>query len=293
MKVEECVTRDEVFSGGTAKADLWDSIIVSADIKERLFRSAVLGMQLRGKLAFATTALHGLILLVGPPGTGKTSLAQGLPAKLAPLCKTVRLIEVNPHGLMSAEHGQSQQAVMKLLADYVPGLADDGRPTILLLDEIESMAVARSAASLSANPADVHRATIAVSTALDQLTATCPHIITVATSNFPEVLDEAFTSRADDIIEVPKPDPAAIESIINVTLGGFAVAYPPLGKLASDPGLSKVATSLKGLDGRQVRKVITDAMKIRHETTVDPGKLTIDDLRQAAKKRQEGQRGAA
>lgn len=292
MKVEECVTRDEVVTG-SAKAELWDSIIVSEDVKERLFRSAVLGMRLRGRLAFATTALHGLILLVGPPGTGKTSLAVGLAAKLVPVCKSVRLIEVNPHGLMSAEHGQSQQAVMKLLADYVPGLANDGKPTILLLDEIESMAVARSAASLSANPADVHRATIAVSTALDQLTATCPHIITVATSNFPEVLDGAFTSRADDIIEVPKPDPAAIESILKVTLTGFAVAYPPLAKLATDPELSKVATALKGLDGRQVRKAITDAMKLHHDTTVDPGKLTIDDLRRAAKTRQEAQRAAA
>ena len=84
-----------------------------------------------------------------------------MPQELVPLGAgpdKARLIEINPHGLMSAEHGQSQQRVFELLCEHVPLLADDGMPTVVLLDEVESMAVARSAASLSANPADVHRA---------------------------------------------------------------------------------------------------------------------------------------
>ena len=58
----------------------------------------------------------------------------------------MRLVEVNPHGLMSAEHGQSQQLVMQLLCDHVPALADDGKPTVVLLDEVEAVCVARSTA---------------------------------------------------------------------------------------------------------------------------------------------------
>ncbi len=72
--------------------------------------------------------------------------------------RPTRLIEVKPHGLMSAEHGQSQQLVDELLTDYLPGLADDGVSSVVLLDEVESMAVARSESSLAANPVDVHRA---------------------------------------------------------------------------------------------------------------------------------------
>src|ERR1035441_2419938 len=64
--------------------------------------------------------------------------------------RRARLIEIHPHGLMSAEHGQTQQAVSELLLEYLPDLASDGIPTVVLLDEVESMAVARSAASLSA-----------------------------------------------------------------------------------------------------------------------------------------------
>jgi pachytene checkpoint protein 2 len=196
--------------------------------------------------------------------------------------KKVRLIEVNPHGLMSAEHGQSQQKVQELLCEHLPLLADDGMPTVIVLDEVESMTVARSAASLSANPADVHRATDAVLAALDYNAATHPHLVMVATSNFTEALDEAFKSRADVSIEVPLPGVEAITMILTQTLDDFATAYPALASLAGDRRLSKVATALLGTDGRQVRKSITDALARRIETVKDPGLLTIGDLEDTA-----------
>lgn len=279
MRVEDCIVSNELRP--TARADgLWASIITDQEVKDRLFRTALLGLRLRPELPFTTTALHGLALLYGPPGTGKTTLGRGLADELGPVVSggKVRLIEVNPHGLMSAEHGHSQQLVMQLLCDHVPALADDGKPTVLLLDEVESMCVARSAASLSANPVDVHRATDAVLTALDQNTAEHPHIITVATSNFTDDLDEAFKSRADDAILVPLPGREAIVTILQTTLAGFGVKYPKLAKLGKDPALADAATSLVGLDGRQVRKMVTDAMKLRTETVLDPNLLTIADL---------------
>lgn len=282
MKVEECIARNELRPA--IAAGLWASIVTDHHIKERLFRTALLALKLRRDLPFTTTALHGLVLLYGPPGTGKTTLARGLAEELAGVIPSgkVRLIEVNPHGVMSAEHGQSQQLVMELLCDHVPALADDGQPTVVLLDEVESMCVARSAASLAANPADVHRATDAVLTALDRNTAQHPHIITVATSNFTEALDEAFKSRADDAILLPLPDAEAIATILRVTLTGFAVAYPKLAQLASNAEIGRMAESLLGLDGRQVRKAVTDAMKLHPGTVLDPNSLTVADLSAAA-----------
>src|SRR5579871_4796667 len=196
-------------------AEAWSSIVVPADVKERVINHSLLALRLRPELPFETTSLHGLVVLYGPPGTGKTTLARGAAQELAPLVGgKARLIEINPHGLMSAEHGQSQQHVYELLCEQVPALADDGVPTIVLLDEVEAMAVARNAASLSANPADVHRATDAVLTALDRNARSHPHILTIATSNFTTALDEAFLSRADAAIEVPVPDVQAIRKIL-------------------------------------------------------------------------------
>jgi AAA+ superfamily predicted ATPase len=195
--------------------------------------------------------------------------------------KKVRLLEVDPHGLMSAEHGQSQQRVTELLCETIPALCEDGLPAIVLLDEVESMAVARSEASLAANPADVHRATDAVLMALDRNADRFPHIVTVATSNFTAALDEAFRSRADLSLEIPLPDAGAAAAILGSALSGFAVAYPALGDLARSPRISALGDRLVGLDGRQIRKLVTEAMAMRREVVIDPGALSLDDLHAA------------
>lgn len=280
----EAVIRNEL-APAAPLAGLWDSILVEEGIKERLLNQVLLTFNVRSQVPFATSALHSLILLHGPPGTGKTTMARGLPQVIAPLLsgKSARLIEIDPHGLMSAEHGQSQQRVTELLCETIPRLCDDGVPAIVVLDEVESMAVARSEASLAANPADVHRATDAVLMALDRNADFHPHIVTIATSNFTNALDEAFRSRADLSLEVPLPGIEAAVAIVRDTLRGFSVAYPNLASLANAPELDALGEDLVGLDGRQLRKLVTEAMARRREVVLDPGALTDTDLADAVK----------
>ncbi len=283
MKVQECVVTNEVVRGTADELALWEAIVVPETVKERIRNHSLLAMRVRPLVPFTVTALHGLCTLYGPPGTGKTTLARGLPAQLAPfvLDKQVRRIEINPHGLMSAEHGQSQQRVSELLAEYVPVLAGT-EPTIVILDEVESMAVARSEASLAANPADVHRATDAVLTALDHNARQHPNLFFVATSNFTTSLDAAFLSRSDAAILVPLPGPDAVQQILGNTLVSLAESFPRLRELALSPGLAAVAAQAVGLDGRRVRKLVFEALSLRRETVLDPTGLTVHDLAIAA-----------
>ena len=277
-----------------AYAGHWGAIVVPADRKDRLLHHALLAWGVRGRIPFETSAVHGLAVLLGPPGTGKTTLARGLAYTASQVLQggATRLIEVHPHGMMSAEHGQTQQAVSELLLEHVPDLCADGMPTIVLLDEVESMAVARSAASLAANPVDVHRATDAVLTALDQVTRKAPNIFFVVTSNYPDGLDEAFISRADVVLEIGLPDADALLAILADTLRAWGDAYPPLTRLANDKSLATTARALQGVDGRQARKLVPQAISSRLETALDPGRLTAADLLRSAKSGKEQLRHA-
>jgi SpoVK/Ycf46/Vps4 family AAA+-type ATPase len=119
-----------------------------------------------------------------------------------------------------------------------------------------------------------------------------PTIITVATSNFTDALDDAFESRADVAIEVPLPDVAGAEAILKRTLIDFGSAYPKIGNLAADPALATVARRLAGLDGRRIRKLVTEALGRRLETVTDPNALTMRDLAEAAAEADTARRAA-
>ena len=263
---------------------LWDSIILDDAVKAQLLSQAVLNFTLRSKVDRTVLPLHGAILLVGPPGTGKTSLARGLAHRTAESFQRddFRLLEVDPHALTSSAMGKTQRAVTDLFSQSIAEAAVEG-PTIVLLDEVETLAADRSKLSLEANPVDVHRATDAVLVQLDVLADEHPNLLFLATSNFPQAVDSAFTSRCDLVVHLPLPDRNACRRILKECLSGLSRTFPAIGKLASSRELERCVNECVGLDGRAIRKMVAMALASSPKTAMKPESVRIDDLLAAAR----------
>lgn len=180
---------------------LWESLIFDVNLKQRLVRYAEVA------LLFADSSVNShliawnrVILLHGPPGTGKTSLckavAQKLSIHLSRRYPESQLVEINAHSLFSKWFSESGKMVTKLFQKIQSFVEDSDTLVFLLIDEVESLATARQAALSGSEPSDSIRVVNALLTQLDKLKS-WPNVVVLTTSNVTGAIDIAFVDRAD------------------------------------------------------------------------------------------------
>jgi len=263
---------------------LYDKIFIPEDIKRRMVYQIILEFNIRGKISSEEIPLHGIMLLYGPPGNGKTSLAKGIASKAATILKgtEINFIQAEPHSLTSSSLGKSQKAVHSFLNDMISEKAAQG-PLIVLLDEVETLAANRSKMSMEANPIDVHRATDALLAGLDMLASKHSNLLFIATTNFEGAVDPAFLSRADLVEYIGHPDKDACKSILTDTIEILSQHWPKMKNIIEETDYSKVAHSLKGLDGRSIRKIVPYACTFDKDVALDLNKLKLKHIKEAIK----------
>ncbi|MHB2022622.1 MAG: AAA family ATPase [Mycobacteriales bacterium] len=268
--------------------DRWERIFCDPELKRRLLNAVLFGLVQRPQASRVGLPVHRLVVLSGPPGTGKTTLAKGLADKAARelvargIAPGVRFAEIDPHALPSELLGQSQRGVARLFDRVLPDLAADGNPLIVLLDEVETLAVDRLRVSADTNPVDVQRATDAVLTGLDLVAANHPNVLFLATTNLVGTVDAALLSRSDLVEELGLPSAEAVAQILQDTLGELdrvdPAAYDPTVLL---PLAERCVAG--GLDARQVRKSLLRTIFCADaELALGIRPLTVTDLERTA-----------
>ncbi|MFN2462181.1 MAG: AAA family ATPase, partial [Candidatus Velthaea sp.] len=101
----------------------WSRIVVPAAVKDRLLNYMVFSLRHRARVSAVGLPLHGLLVLSGPPGTGKTTLAGGLADQAARVIgETMYFAEIDPHSFPSQMLGESQRGVARLFERTLPDL---------------------------------------------------------------------------------------------------------------------------------------------------------------------------
>lgn len=141
------------------------------------------------------------VLLIGPPGSGKTMLAKYIASKL-----NRQLVVLDLATVVSSFLGKTGLNIKKVL-DYAKR-----NKVILLLDEFDAIAKRRDDLS------DLGELKRVVNILLVELDNWPSSSMLIATSNHPELLDRAIWRRFDDVIEIDAPTEDLIKKLLKTNL---------------------------------------------------------------------------
>ena len=181
------------------------------------------------------------ILLVGPPGTGKTMLAKAVAGEAS-----VPFFSMSGSEFVEMFVGMGASKVRDLFKQ-----AKEKAPCIVFIDEIDAIGQKRNSGGMGGN--DEREQTLnQLLTEMDGFEGNTGVIILAAT-NRPEALDPALTrpGRFDRRVPVELPDLKGREEILKVHAKKI--------KIADDVDLTKIARMASGASGAELANIVNEA----------------------------------
>ena len=193
------------------------------------------------------------ILLVGPPGCGKTMLAKAVASYT-----NAAFIRMVGSELAQKYIGEGGRMVRELFS-----LAKEKSPSIIFLDEIDAIGAKRLDSATSGDR-EVQRTLMQLLAELDGFDA-LEDVKIIAATNRPDILDDALLrpGRFDRVIEIPLPDDKGRKTILSIHLEKMSTARI---------NISKIVEQTEGFSGAELKA-----------TTVEAGMIAIRDTRSKVK----------
>ncbi|HEX6671859.1 MAG TPA: CDC48 family AAA ATPase [Nitrososphaeraceae archaeon] len=202
------------------------------------------------------------VLLHGPPGTGKTLLAKAVANET-----NANFYSIGGPEIMSKFYGESEEKLRNIFLQ-----AQDKAPSIIFIDEIDSIAPKRDEVS-----GDVEKRIVSQLLTLMDGLKTRGKVVVIAATNRPNAIDQALRrpGRFDREIEIGIPDEEGRYDILQIHTRGM-----PLEQDLDLKYYAKVTHGFVGADLEMVAKeaAMRSLRRIIPEINLKEAKIPIDIL---------------
>jgi SpoVK/Ycf46/Vps4 family AAA+-type ATPase len=182
------------------------------------------------------------ILFFGPPGCGKTLLAAAIATEI-----DATFYCVDSASVMSKWLGESEKNVANLFMNARKS-AEEGRPAIIFLDEIDSL-VGRRVEEVGGEVRTRNQFLKEMDGIFDKNNRI--HVYVIGATNKPWIMDAPFIRRFQKRIYVPLPDHRARLAMLTIQTREL--------RLANDVDLNGLATRTDGYTGSDIRDIVQSA----------------------------------